>query len=433
MPHGMFFAINKPDQSNKRLKMTRYLFIFLILFIPFISCEKNSTDNLPDEPVPIELTATQQELVEADNTFSFDIFRLMMQDNEDVENIMISPLSISYALSMTLNGANGATRDSMMKALRYYNIDIEDINNSYKDLTDKLIDIDERVVMEIANSVWVEKRLRVKQAFIDMLKEYFDAEAYDFSVSDPGMVEIINKWIEDNTHGKIKDMIDELPNDIAMLLINAIYFNGKWKYEFDTDKTNEMSFYTETGNQVTVPMMNQELTARLSLMSDLILLELPYGQGNYVMDVLLPLDNNTCSDIVRLLNNENWNNWMNYMHDTNVDLYMPRFKYEFKTELKDILTSMGMGIAFAPEIADFSNISEQDLFISKVLHQTFIETNEEGTEAAAATVVMIEFTSTQPADPFMIKLDRPFLYLIRETSTNAIAFMGKTGNYCVQE
>lgn len=407
------------------------MFLIILLTIPITSCEKNNLNNLPDEPVPIELTVAQQELVESDNTFGFDIFRLVMQENSDVENVMISPLSISYALSMTLNGANGATRDSMMKALRYYNIDIEDINNSYKDLTDKLMEVDERVLMEIANSVWVEERLRVKQSFMDALEEYFSAEAYDFSVSDPDIVDIINEWIEDHTHGKIKDMVEPpLPQDIAMLLINAIYFNGKWKYEFDEDNTSDMPFYPEGGSQVDVPMMNQEITVKINAPDKFILLELPYGQGNYVMDVMLPDEGYSTSDIIPLLNSDDWNTWLEGMYDKDVDLYMPRFKYEFKTELKNVLSAMGMGLAFEPFAADFSNISEQSLFISKVLHQTFIETNEEGTEAAAATVVMMELTS-MPSGPIEIRLDKPFIYIIRETSTNSIVFMGKTGNPAV--
>ncbi|MBS0011040.1 MAG: serpin family protein [Bacteroidales bacterium] len=403
------------------------MFLLIFLIIPFISCEKRNPDTLPDEPVHISLTETQKEIVEADNTFAFDIFKLVMEENIDAENAMISPLSISYALSMTLNGAKGATRDSMMKALRYYNIDIEDINNSYKDLTDKLITVDKRVIMEIANSVWIEDRLRVKQAFIDNLKKYFDAEAYDFSVSDPDIVDVINQWIEDNTHGKIKDMLSELPPDVAMLLINAIYFNGKWKYEFDEGNTSDMPFYPENGSQVSVPMMNQELTTGIKAGENFLLIELPYGQGNYVMDIILPDDPYTTSDIIPMLNSPDWNSWLEGLHDTKIDLYMPRFKYEFKAELRDVLTDMGMGLAFSAGEADFSNISEQELFISKVLHQTFIETNEEGTEAAAATVVIIELTSLPP-EPLQVKLDRPFIYIIREVSTNSIAFIGKTGN-----
>ncbi len=411
--------------------MKRYLLLTLLLITPLTCCEKNRTDKLPDEPLPIELTAAQKKLVESDNKFSFDIFKHIMEENIDVENVMISPLSISYALSMTLNGADGATRDSMMKTLRYYDIDLDEINNSYKDLTDKLVDIDERVLMEIANSVWVEEKLRVKQAFMDKLKEYFDAEAHDFSVSDPDIVDVINQWIEDHTNGKIKDMIDPpLPPDIAMLLINAIYFNGKWKYEFDEANTTDMTFYPEGGQQVDVPMMKQELTTAINIREKFMILELPYGQGNYVMDIILPNEGYTTYDIIPLLNSDDWNSWMEGMFNKEVELFMPRFKYEFKTELNDVLSAMGMKIAFDPYEADFSNISEQDLFISKVLHQTFIETNEEGTEAAAATVVMIEFTSV-PGGPLEVRLDRPFIYIIRETSTNTIVFMGKTGNPAV--
>ncbi|MDT8401162.1 MAG: serpin family protein [Bacteroidales bacterium] len=407
--------------------MTRTIIFLIFLLLPFYSCEKNRPDNLPEEPIPIELTVSQKELVRADNAFGFDIFRLIMQENTDEENLMISPLSISYALSMTLNGASGVTRDSMMKALRYNNISLDEINNSYKDLTDKLMKVDKRVITEIANSVWVEERLRVKQAFMDTLMEYFNAEAHDFAVSDPDIVDIINGWIEDNTHGKIQDMIDELPADIAMLLINAIYFNGKWKYEFDKDNTTDMPFYPESGPEVSVPMMNQEVTLKINSQAEFMLLELPYGQGNYVMDIILPSDGFTSSDIIPMLNTDDWANWTENMYKTNIDLFMPRFKYEFKTELKNVLSAMGMGIAFDPSAADFSNISEQELFISKVLHQTFIETNEEGTEAAAATVVMMELTSV-PSGPLVVKLDKPFIYIIREISTNSIVFMGKTGN-----
>ncbi len=408
--------------------MLKYELIILLTVLTCISCEKNGDDDIPGEPIPIDLTVTQQQLVDSDNSFSFDIFKLVTSENPDEENIMISPLSISYALSMTLNGASGVTRDSIMKTLHYNNMDIEDINNSYKDLTDKLMNVDERVIMEIANSIWIEERLRVKQAFIENLRDYFDAEAHDFSVSDPDIVEVINSWIETNTHGKIKDMLDSMPDDAAMLLINAIYFNGKWKYRFDRDNTSEMPFYRENGSEITAMMMNQELDAKVNIRESFILLELPYGQGNYVMDIILPSNGYITSDIASILDNDKWNGWIEGMTETGINLYMPRFKYEFMIELKDILSAMGMEIAFSPFAADFSNISEQSIFISKILHKTFIETKEEGTEAAAATTVMMNFTSTGPGTPLTIKLDKPFLYLIRETSTNTIVFMGKTGN-----
>ncbi|MCD4768603.1 MAG: serpin family protein [Bacteroidales bacterium] len=404
-----------------------YLFTFILFLLPVSSCEKSEIDDNPGDPVNIELTATQKSLVESDNSFSFDIFKLIMENDTESENIMISPLSISYALSMTLNGANGSTRDSMMNALRYYNLDIDDINNSYKDLTQSLMNVDERVIMEIANSVWVENRLNVKEEFINALKDYFDAEGYQFDISDPEIVDVINKWIEDHTHGKIKEMIDELSDDVVMLLVNAIYFNGKWRYKFDEDKTTDMPFYKRSNTEVMVPMMNQTTTLKVGGTEDLIIAELPYGQGNYVMDVILPQNGNSINDILPQLTSESWNTWIGNFYEKEVNIFMPRFKYEYKKSLADVLSSMGMGIAFTPGLADFSNISDQQLFISEVLHQTFIETKEEGTEAAAATVVMIELTSVEPS-VLTISLDRPFLYIIRETSTNAILFFGMTGD-----
>lgn len=426
MTGGTIFGYLCPKQ--KKSAMTKYIILsFLLLSLPFSACEKNNPDDIPGDPIPIELSMIEELLIESDNEFSFDIFKLIMQEESAIENIMISPLSISYALSMTMNGANGATRDSMMKALRYYDISLDDINNSYLELSKKLMNIDERVIMEIANSVWVEDRLTVKQDFINDLQNYFDAEARNFSVSDPEIKNIINQWIEDHTNGKIREMIDEIPADIAMILINAIYFNGKWKYKFDEDNTLDKPFYKQDGQQVTVDMMSQETNIKVGTDSKFLLAEMPYGQGNFVMDIILPNDGYSTEDILHELNSDNWNTLIASMNETKVQLNMPRFKYEYKISLKDILCSMGMGLAFSGN-ADFSNISDQALAISKVLHQTFIETKEEGTEAAAATVVMIEFTSVVPSEPLQINLNKPFLYVIRESMTNTIVFMGKTGN-----
>ena len=159
------------------------------------------------------------------------------------------------------------------------------------------------------------------------------------------------------------------------------------------------------------------------------LVELPYGQGNYSMVVMLPDEGISLEEVAGDLNPENWAQWMAYLSNgtIEVELSLPRFKYEFKRELNDDLKNLGMGVAFEPFAADFSNISDQDLFISFVLHQTFIETNEEGTEAAAATVVGISLTS-MPPQPQVININRPFLYFIRETSTGTIVFMGQVVN-----
>jgi serpin B len=400
--------------------------VFLLLTLIFMSCSKTS-DELPTEPVPIELTQDQVTMIESGNSFAFDIFRQVMKSAGENENVMISPMSISYALSMTLNGANGATRDSMLKALRLSGITPDAINNSCKDLTEALLSVDKRVLMSIANSVWVENNFTVKKAFINILTKYYDAESKTFDINDASAPDKINAWIEEKTNGLIKQMIDKLEDNTVMLLINAIYFKGKWKSQFDESKTVEMPFYKTGSSQINVPMMKQETEFSVYEGNGFVLAEFPYGQGNFVMDVILPNDHSGLSSAIAQVSDANFSGWINQMSERKIDLSFPRFKYGFKKELKEVLSDMGMKIAFN-DGADFSNISDQyDLLINDVTHQSFIETNEEGTEAAAATVIGIGVTSMPPS-PLVYKMDHPFMYIIRETTTNSIIFMGRVAD-----
>jgi len=398
--------------------------VLVLLLLPFllVKCSKEPDNVLPDEPVLIDLTSGQIELVESGNSFAFDIFRKVVESSEEQENIMISPLSISYALSMTLNGANGATRDSMLKALRVTGMTPEEINSSFQQLTEALLSVDKRVLMTIANSVWTKEGFPVKEAFIDILETYYDAESKQFDINDPATPDIINQWIEDNTNGLIKDMIDKLEPDVVMLLINAIYFKGIWKYQFEEGDTDYKTFYKTRDETIEVPMMNQEVNLMIYQGENFTLAKLPYGQGNFVMDIILPDEYDGISNILPAVTESSFNSWISLATDTKADIYLPRFKYDYKKKLKDILSDMGMTIAFWPG-ADFTNIADTDLNIQDVIHQAFIETNEEGTEAAAATVVIIELSS-MPSGPLVFNTDHPFIYIIRETTTNSIIFMG---------
>jgi len=400
--------------------------IFIIISLIAVSCSKTDED-LPTEPVPIELTQDQVSLIESGNSFAFDIFRQVLESTGENENVMISPMSISYALSMTLNGASGATYDAILEALRLSGITAGSINNSYKNLTKALLSVDKRVLMSIANSVWTENDFVVKQAFIDILTNYYDAESESFDINDSTAPDRINEWIENKTNGLITEMIDKLEDNTVMLLINAIYFKGKWKSQFDESKTVQMPFYKSAINQIDVPMMKQETEFSVYEGNGFVLAEFPYGQGNFVMDVILPDEQSSLSNILSQVSDANFTAWINQMTKRKTDVSFPRFKYGFKKKLKDVLTDMGMGIAFT-ESADFSNISDQyDLLINDVTHQSFIETNEEGTEAAAATVVEIGLTSMPPS-PLVFRMDHPFIYIIRETTTNTIIFMGRVSD-----
>jgi serine protease inhibitor len=409
--------------SMKNIKNIIISFIFFSASLTFLSCHKEPQAPLPTEPVQITLTTDQGSLITSENSFALDIFNRISENAPASKNVIISPLSISSALSMTLNGASGSTRDAMLTALKLNGLTPEIINNSYSDLTSALLNIDQRVLINIANSVWTENNFVVKKNFTTLLTNYYKAETKSFDVNDPQVPKQINTWIESKTNGLIKNMIDQIDPSSVMFLINAIYFKGKWSSQFDTDNTSQKPFFNSAGGSAQVPMMRQTFAYKIYNGSGFTLAELPYGQANFVMDVILPDDINGIHNVMPLINNISLKSWLDQMVARKTDVSIPRFKYTYKIELKDILSAMGMGIAFT-DFADFSNISDTGLLISLVLHQAFIETNEEGTEAAAATIVGIS-TSAAPADPSILNIDHPFIFLIRETTTNTILFMGK--------
>jgi serpin B len=409
--------------KNNILKPVLFMFVISLIIS---GCSKTKDEILPTEPVPIDLTPSQVNLIESGNSFSFDIFRRIASNEDQSKNIIISPLSISYALSMTLNGANGSTRDAMLNALRVSGITPEEINTSYKSLTEALLSVDKRVLISIANSVWTENKFQVKKPFIDILTGYYDAESKQFDIDDPSAPDKMNEWIENNTNGLIKNMIDELDPATVMMIINAIYYKGKWKSQFDPDETISDNFYKPGGTSITVPMMKQKTKFRVYEGTDFTLAEFPYGQGNFVMDIILPDAQNGLPGLLPSLTDIAFSGWIDQLQEKEVELSMPKFKYDYKKKLKEVLTDMGMGIAFL-DGADFTNISSTlPLAIDDVTHQAFIETNEEGTEAAAATVVGIIVTSMPQI--FDFNIDHPFFYIIRETTTNSIIFMGRVAD-----
>jgi serpin B len=416
----------------KSLIVKRLFVTFFSTSIILISCEKSVTNvesNGPGELKNITTEVYQKELIDSANSFAFNLFTPILNDVKGSENIMISPFSISSALSMTLNGSANGTLEAMRKALRLEGKTIDQINSTYLKLMTEMVTIDKRVVVEIANSVWVEKKLVVKQPFITDVKKWYIAEARDIDVTDPKAVNIVNGWIAEKTHDKITEMLDRLDPGLAMLLINAVYFNGKWRYQFDKNDTKDEPFYANPSVPETVPMMHLKKNLKVIKQNNLTIAEIPYGQGNYTMVVVLPDENVTSSEVVKFLTSSNWQDWMaklaNNSHE--VELSMPRFKYMYKRNLNDDLINLGMGIAFTGN-ADFSKISDQGLMISRVLHQTFIETNEEGTEAAAATVVEMVYGSANPSSIEKVTLDHPFIYFIRESTTGTIIFIGRLGD-----
>ena len=397
----------------------------LILTLALSSCKKETQPVLPDSPVPISLSTDQKALIGSENSFAFDIFGRVVNSSSPGDNLIISPMSISTALAMTLNGAEGETKDAMLTALRQTGMTADLINDSYKSISSALLSVDQRVLISLANSVWIENNFVVKKSFSDALTNFYNADAKSFDIKDPQVPGMVNAWIEGKTNGLIKNMIDNLDPSTVMLLINAIYFKGKWADEFDKNSTVPGTFYKPGGSNVTVPMMKKTAEYNFYRGSGFTMAEFPYGQGNYVMDVILPDSNDGTPGILSTFSNTIFNQWISQMAKTKIIVTFPRFKYGAKQNLNQILGDMGMSIAFT-SLADFSGISDIPTCISIVLHQAFIETNEEGTEAAAATVVGIIATAVPLQTEFT--MDHPFLWVIRETSTNTILFVGRVSD-----
>ena len=399
--------------------------LLLILAIIFIlpSCEKSPA---PDKETPqIILREKSAQIIEADQAFAFELFREVIA-NSDEDNIMISPLSVSYALGMTYNGAAGTTLDAFNDVLHFGDLTRDEVNRSYKDLMNQLVHLDEEVEFSIANSIWYRLGYYVLEDFISTNQEYFDAMVSELDFSDPGAVDIINDWIEEKTNDKIQDMLDYIPGDAVMYLINAIYFNANWKYQFDPDDTAPGFFLLEDGNTHQADFMKINGDFLYTSNNDFEAVELPYGDSTFSMVVVLPYVGTSTDDLVESMDMETWNGWFSSSAMKNVQVVLPKFKYGFKDLLNDPLKNLGLGIAFSGA-ADFSLINPSaSIFISRVIHQTFIDVQEEGTEAAAATIVELRETSGIP-QPILFRADKPFLYLIKENSTGAIMFMGKVG------
>ncbi len=402
-------------------------FVILTAFLLLVSysCEENN--NPEPDPNEIELTQKGKVLVEADNLFGINLFKEVLQAEDPGTNVMISPLSVSLALAMTYNGADGDTKTAMEETLELAGLTTEQINENYKFLIDALSSVDPKVLMSIANSIWYKHTFPVEQDFIDVNQSYYYAEVSPLDFGDPNAVNIINGWIADKTNDLIQDMLDFIPPDAVMYLINAIYFKGIWKFEFDENETEEEPFYLSNGTTKDVPMMVQEESFNFLSNEWVQAVEMPYGQGNYSMIVLLPRSGKTLNEVVDALSNETWSNWLgDFRKEEKVVIHLPRFKFEYEDSLNNELINMGMGIAFDPGNADFSKINpDRELFISRVIHKSFIEVNEEGTEAAAVTVVEIRETSI-PGETFItFRVDQPFLFAIKEKYTNTIIFIGR--------
>lgn len=394
----------------------------LVAMSLFSGCQKEMVDEGPNTPNTRPLTVQEQKTVTSSNDFAFRSFAELSKADAG-ENIFISPLSISMALTMTYNGADGETKQAIGQTLGFEAASDEDINKSYKDLVALLQGIDKKVIFTSANSLWHSNLVRLQAPFVQLNKDYFNATVRGLDFDSPGAVGEINNWVKNNTNNKIDKILDEIKRGQVLFLINAIYFKGTWTHPFDKNLTKPGQFRLENGSSVTHDFMTMKKGGYLYYSDNNVeMIDLPYGNEQYSMTIVLPGGDKNLGQLIPELNAANLDNWLANSTKRTWDLHMPKFKLEYEEVLNEMLSKLGMGVAFTGG-ANFSRMLEgqSNMAISQVKHKTFVEVNEEGTEAAAVTSVGIEVTSLPPS----VRIDRPFVFMIREKSSGAILFIGK--------
>jgi serpin B len=399
------------------MKNARYISsIILALFFISAGC---SQDIVSPE---FDYNLKSAQVIETNNEFGLELFKKVL-NAEDEPNVMISPASVSIALGMAYNGAETTTRDAFEEVLNYQGLTREEVNEITRELIHVLVTNVPGNLLEIANSMWYDNKLPVEPEFINLNSHYFDAEVNELDFRSAEAVRTINDWVKDKTHGKINEVINSIDPEVMMILINAIYFNCVWEVEFDPDDTHQADFYNEDGSLFgMVDMMKLKSDLMVANNNSFRAIELPYKSGKFSMYLFLPSEESTLDQLVQELDGASWQEWLlGFNERENFTVYMPRFEFEFERSLTDDLKAMGLDIAFT-EFADFSGISTIPLNISNVIHKTYIKVNEEGTEAAAVTTVMMQATSFNPKTE--LRFDHPFLFAITEKSSRSILFMG---------
>jgi len=374
------------------------------------------------ETLPRELTAGEVAAIAANNQLAFRLLNTIVADEPD-PNAFVSPLSVSMALGLVMNGARGDTRDAMAATLGFGALPQAQINEAYRSLIALLLGLDERVEFSIANAVFTDRAYPVEPAFLSDARQYFDAQAQSLDFGSSTALATINQWVSDKTQGKIPTILDRIDRAEVLFAINAIYFKGLWRERFDEGQTRTGIFHAADGSSQSVPMMRRTERTPYYEGAELEAIDLWYGAGAHTMTVILPSQGTTATELAARLTASDFATIAGGLIDAEVTLELPRLRLEYNRGLRDDLEALGMGIAFDPDRADLSGIGPGGPFITRVEHKTFVDVNEEGTEAAAATAVGVGVVSAPRTVTF--RVDRPFLLAIRERLSGTILFLGR--------
>src|SRR5690348_11952560 len=358
----------------------------LIVAVPALAgCSKITEPGGPPaelHALPRDLSAAEQQLIDASNSFSFALWSKVSAAQPN-QNVFISPLSASYALGMTLNGAANQSFDQMRTALQVAGVSQQDINAGYKSLIGLLTSLDPSVTMQIANSIWYRRTFPVNQSFLDACRSYFDAEVAGLDFTDvTGSLGTINGWVNQKTNGRIPKVLEGIDQADMMFLINALYFHGSWREKFDASRTTDDVFTPSPGMTQPVRLMHRDAQMPYVETSTYQAVDLPYGNGAFAMTVLLPKPGTDIEVFSANLSQPEWRSLVSSFASTEVDLAIPKFTLAYERTMNDDLRALGMVVPFEPNVADFTRLSPlgNQLYISFVKQNTFVTVDEEGTE-----------------------------------------------------
>lgn len=423
--------------------------LLMFFFVSCGDCEGSDCDTVPDDEVTdsevgddegsaLELKykkadehadAVSEDIVKANSDLAVNIFSKLSYEESGV-NMMISPLSISIAMAMATNGASDENLAEMKAVLGFGDMEMSAVNAQFYELIQSLVEADKDMVLSIANSVWMDDLFepRVKEAFLTALKNSYEAEPFTLDFASDTAVSEINAWVSENTNGKIDEIVKEIGADVVMYLINAIYFKAAWTVTFDKENTYDGEFQTTTAENKTVKMMTFKDPQEFEFYSSgyengsYSVVRLPYGREKFSFYGIIPNGNGvTIDQFIYEMAQNGLDQYFKNLEKKEVPVILPRFKFAYEKSLVDMFKTLGMESAFVP--GGFLNLADQGegLLISDIKHKTFIEVNEEGTEAAAVTSVEI----TDTAMPEGFYGTRPFVFVIRDDRTGAILFIGK--------
>lgn len=365
-----------------------------------------------------------KEIIDSEKAFSLDMYQTIAEETN--ENIFLSPLSIQLALAMTVNGADGETKQVMNETLHVANQTEDQMNERFQSLLQSLQQIDD-VALSSAQSIYVQENRLLTDQFKEATETYYEAYAKNVDFGKHQTVDDINDWVETNTDGYIDQLLKQRDPDIVVMLLNAMAFNGTWQYEFDEQKTYEGTFLTGEDDKTSVSMMRQKASYPYIKRDTYEAVTMPYGEGRIAMTAFLPNDTSSLEALINNMTLEGLQNDLQQKDKQEMTVHFPKFTMTYEQKLNDTLMALGMNQAFDVGEADFSRMLQDgsSLYIDEVRHKTFIEVDEKGTEAAAVTSVAMNETAAVGRE---IKFNQPFLFVIHDRETGAILFMGQLTN-----